>query len=151
VLCRVRPQICSQRSNAFRFGCLPSSREIMRKILLSTVDKTSLLLSCPMSPDVRTSSGLSAIWRSPNSKREINQPWSATQVEHVYSLSRSRFDNRVTGINCVIHSQNFTKYSVNGWVRFSNLLQIAICIHTRVIYHQIDKENFVRYFSIWKI
>lgn len=30
------------------------------------------------------------------------------------TLSRSRFDNRVTGINCVIHSQNFTKYSVSA-------------------------------------
>lgn len=141
MLYRVRLQFCSQRSNAFRFGLLSSPREIMRKILLSTklVDETSLLLSCPMSPDVRTSSGLSAIWRSPNSNAKSANRDPPHKSCSPIPLSRSRLNNRVTGINCVIHSQNFTEYSVSGWVRFSNLLQIAIYLHSRACY-QIGKK-----------
>lgn len=136
MLCRVRLQFCLQRSNAFRFGRLPSPREIMRKILLSyrRPTETSLLLSCPMSPNVRTSNGLSAIWRSPNSNAKSANRDPPHKSNSPTSLSRSRLDNRVTGINCIIHSQNFTEYSVNGWVRFSNLLQIAIYLHSRACY-----------------
>lgn len=63
-----RLQFCLRRSNASRMFRPPAKFVGNHAKDPPTVAETSsFLLSCPMSPDVRTSSGLSAIWRLPKS------------------------------------------------------------------------------------